>query len=155
MLRLSQADWTNFKECINLSVLKEQERFVASNLYSFAEAYMNITYGVYEVQPMIIYHDDTMIGFTLLYYKKLKEESYYEIRRIMIDQNFQGRGYGKKAFDTIMEYIKTFPMGIAKKAVLDYMPCNDTASHIYHNYGFRDTEEFNQDGEVRTVYIFP
>lgn len=153
MIRLSQISWDNFKECINLSVQKDQERYVASNLYSFAESYMNVTYGVCEAQPLAIYHDDTMIGFTLLYYKKQKEGNYYEIRRFMIDQKYQGKGYGKKAFHTIMEYIRTLPMGPATRAVLDYMPSNDTASHIYHSYGFQDTDEYNQDGEVRTVYI--
>ena len=154
MITLKIVDWSTFKECVGLSVQKEQEKYVMSNLLSFAEAYMNVTCNICKAQTMAIYEDEKMVGFTLIYYRNSEEESFYEIRRFMIDQNYQKKGYGKKAFGEILTYIISLPMGQAKKVVLDYMPCNDIASRIYHFFGFQDTEEYNEHGEVRTVYRF-
>lgn len=40
-------------------------------------------------------------------------------------------------------------MGNASKVIIEYMPENVVASHIYHSYGFRDTNEFNRFGKLK------
>ena len=48
----------NFRECIRLSVAEDQRKFVASNMYSLAEATAD---GV--SNPLAFYADDQMDGF--------------------------------------------------------------------------------------------
>lgn len=156
MITIKRVDSNSFQECIGLTVHKEQERYVRSNLYSLAEAYISKQDNICEPLTVSIYDEDKMVGFTLIYYhgKDIRDSTlgkYYEIRRFMIGEAFQGCGYGKIAFGEIISYLRTLPIGEAKTIVLDYMPGNDRASHIYHSYGFIDTDEYNKYGEIRSV----
>ncbi len=152
MIKLQQITWDMFGEFKNLEVDESQRQYVTTSLFSLAEAYMNVSNKISDAIINVIYDDKAMIGYVLIYYKKDGENSYYDLHRYMIDQHFQGKGYGKKSFQVIMEYIKTLPLGIAKKVILEYMPKNEVAKYIYHSYGFQDTEEYNRFGEVKTEY---
>ncbi len=76
-------------ECLNLNVSEAQNAFVASNMFSLAQAWV-----YYETAyPFAIYSDDIMVGFIMLgYYEK---KSIYNIWRFMIDEKYQRKGYGK------------------------------------------------------------
>lgn len=71
MVELKEINEDNFEECIALKLNKEQSKFIASNLFSLAEAYaiknsgMNtpITYGVY--------NDNIMVGFIMAVYQPI------------------------------------------------------------------------------------
>lgn len=40
MIRLEKVSSGNFRQCINLKVAKDQEQFIAPNMYTIAEAYV-------------------------------------------------------------------------------------------------------------------
>ena len=63
MISLRPVDSSNYRECIELTVAPEQERFVASNVQSLAEAYV----WREGAEPYAVYSDDEMIGFALLF----------------------------------------------------------------------------------------
>jgi diamine N-acetyltransferase len=52
--------------------------------------------------------------------------------RFMIDKKYQGQGLGKRTIDAVMDLIRTFPFGEAKKVWLSYEPENTHARDIYH-----------------------
>ena len=54
----------------------------------------------------------------------------YCLWRLMIDKRYQGQGFGKKTIDAIMNLIRTFPFGEAKKVWLSYEPENLRARTI-------------------------
>ena len=51
----------NFRQCIDLKVAKDQKGFVASNMFSLAEAKAD---GV--SNPYAIYADEQMVGFVMV-----------------------------------------------------------------------------------------
>ena len=108
MISLRQIDSSNYRECIELSVAPDQQRFVASNLQSLADAYV----WREAAEPYAVYSDDEMVGFALLFpladggdddaIPEPGTERGYILVRLMIDDRFQGHGYGRAALDAIV-----------------------------------------------------
>ena len=152
MIELRKLDWDNWEECMGLNVTDEQKNFVASNIYSIAQSYMHQTNDDTPPFSYAIYNDDVMVGYTLYFFSAADEdnpddEDCYYICRLMIDQRYQGKGYGKQAMQKILEHIKTFPHGKANIVVLSYEPENTVAKKLYESFGFAETGEV-EDGEL-------
>lgn len=64
----------------------------------------------------------------------------YLVWRLMIDQEYQGKGYGKEALRLALEYIKTKPCGDAECFWLSYEPENKAARELYSSFGFEEKE---------------
>ncbi|MFC2496214.1 MAG: GNAT family N-acetyltransferase [Scardovia wiggsiae] len=69
----------------------------------------------------------------------------YNLWRLMIDRNYQGKGLGRKAVSLALDFINTFPCGAAEYCWLSYEPENDVARQLYSSFGFAETDE--KDGE--------
>ena len=69
----------------------------------------------------------------------------YNLWRLMIDKNYQNRGYGKQAVELALRFIRTFPCGKADFCWLSYEPENAAAKSLYASFGFIETGE--KDGE--------
>ena len=65
--------------------------------------------------------------------------------RLMIDDHYQGKGYGKEAVRLALDFIRTRPCGSADYCWLSYEPENDVARKLYQSFGFTETGEY--DGE--------
>lgn len=129
----------NFENIINLEVSEVQQRYVASNLYSIAES------KIYpECIPLGIYNDDTPVGF-LMYAFDYKHESYW-VCRLMIDRYFQGKGFGKRAMQMVIEEIRKRPD--CDHIKLSISPGNKSAELLYRSLGFEKTGEIVEGEEV-------
>lgn len=88
-----------------------------------------------------------MIGFAMIIYGNTgyEQPSYainnYCLLRLMIDEKYQGQGYGSKAVKKIIEFIKTFPAGEAEYCWLSYKQDNTTAQKLYERFGYKETGE--------------
>ena len=67
MIHLEKLTYENFYEVFELKVKKEQYPFVASNLFSVAEAYVTLVNGGH-VFPFAVYNDKKIVGFIQLAY---------------------------------------------------------------------------------------
>jgi len=153
---LRPVDESNYRDVLQLSVAPDQERFVASNLQSLADAYVWRD----AAEPHAVYADDELVGFALLYPLTEGPPAYpvpadatlrgYIIVRLMIDARFQGRGYGREALDTIVEIVRKRGLPTIRLSVL---PDNDQAIDFYRRNGFAATGETEGDEIVmeRTV----
>ena len=149
-VRLVKVDADNFDELIDLAPDKEGKNYVASNIYSLAEAYANLASGRY-AQPFGIYDGDTPVGFLMIGYNIVDEdddpEKYYFVKnsyliwRFMVDEKYQRRGYGKAAMKLILDYIRTFPCGKAEYCWISYEPENIRAKNLYGSFGFVEEPE--------------
>lgn len=74
----------------------------------------------------------------------------YCILRLMIDKQYQNRGYGREAMKKILEFIRTFPAGPAYYCWISYKADNVPAKRLYESFGFRDNGEVLGD-ELTTV----
>lgn len=63
----------------------------------------------------------------------------------MIDERWQGRGYGKQAIEKVVEYVRTKPFGEAEYCWLSYDPDNQRLGKLFTSFGFAETGEM--DGE--------
>ncbi len=152
MVKLEKINGKNVWDILKLSVSEEQKSFVASNTNSIIEAYTSITGNGYAF-PFGIYAEDTLVGFLMIgfdtddYWEDAPQiaKGNYNLWRLMIDQKYQKKGYGKKAIRLALDFINTFPCGQAEYCWLSYEPENKTASQLYRSFGFMETGE--RDGE--------
>ena len=152
MIRLEKINGKNLWDALKLKVSDGQKNFVASNEISIIEAYIAITGNGYAF-PFVIYDDGVPVGFLMIgfnahdYWENAPKvaKGNYNLWRLMIDKNYQGKGYGRKAVALALDFIKTFPCGKAKYCWLSYEPENSAARKLYSSFGFVETGE--KDGE--------
>ena len=149
MVSIQKIDQHNVWRILKLEVDETQKEFVATNTESIVEAYTTIVAGGIAL-PFGIYEDGTPIGFLMIGYGGIPEENNpaiardnYCIWRFMIDKNYQGRGYAKKALRLALDYIKTFPCGKARCCYLSYEPENTVAARLYHSFDFTENGEYD------------
>lgn len=147
MIEFRQITFSNWNECIKLKVTEEQENYVASNLYSLAEAYVAINSGD---SPILyaIYADGVMVGFLMYVYINGEPEAtdyqlndHYFMLRLLIDKNHQGKGYGKQAVSKMVEEIKALPLRTTDRIYTSIEPTNIAAEKAYSSVGFMLTGE--------------
>lgn len=152
MLRLEKITGKNVWDILKLCVSEKQKNFVASNDINIIEAYTAITGNGYAF-PFGIYEDDTPVGFLMIGFDTddywddapLIAKGNYNLWRLMIDNHYQNRGYGKEAVRLALEFVKTFPCGKAEYCWLSYEPENRIASQLYRLFGFVETGEMDGD----------
>lgn len=152
MLTLENVTGRNVWEILQLHVKEEQQNFVAGNDISIIEAYTTITGGG-SAFPFGIYDSGVPVGFLMIGYDT--DDSWenppriarnnYNLWRLMIDQRYQHKGYGKTALKLALDFINTMPCGKADYCWLSYEPENTSAKNLYHSFGFHETGEM--DGE--------
>ncbi len=119
-----------------LQVDPSQRGFVSPNAVSFAEA-------MYQPKAWFrsIHADDVPVGFTMLYDDP--EQGEYYLWRFMIDGRFQGRGYGRRALELLVEHVRGRPG--ARELKVSWVPADGGPEPFYRGLGFEPTGE--RDGE--------
>ncbi len=145
MISLEKITADNYKACIDLKVREDQSSFVSPNMLSLAKAY--VFYDI--VTPLAIYNDDQMVGFMLL--KFYEEYRYYFVWQLMIDEKYQGKGYGKQAMRLAIEWMKRDER--CGEIVTTYIVGNDSARNLYTKLGFKQMGEDAED-EIDMVLNF-
>lgn len=159
-MRLERVNSKNVWQLIKLEVNDDQKSFVATNTESIIQAYTTTAAGGY-VFPFGIYDGDTPVGFLMIGYGMDGEwedapeiaKDNYSLWRLMIDKNFQGRGYGKKAIKLALDFIKSAPCGAAEYCYLSYEPENLRAKQLYESFGFVETGEMDGDEIVAALKL--
>ncbi len=124
-----------------LRVSEAQKYMVAPNADSIAEAYFEP-----KAWFRAIYADETPVGFVMLYDDP--DEPEYFLWRFMIDERYQKLGFGKKAMDLLIEYVRSRPG--AKTLGLSCHTGEDGPEPFYKRYGFTLTGRmFGNEAEMR------
>lgn len=124
------------------------EKFVVSNAHSLAQAWLYREAG--DVYPFAIYYKETPVGFMML--DEDLEERCLVIWRIMFPEEHQNKGYGTQSIRQIIQMAKD--SGKYDCLLLDYVPENKIAKHVYEKLGFVPTGEIVNDGEIEMKLIF-
>ncbi len=127
----------NFEELISLHVTQEQEQFVAPNLYTIAQMQFKE-----EKIAIGIYVGDKAVG--LIAYD-LED---YDIWRLMIDFRYQGKGYGRKAMELVLDILRKD--GRLKTARTSVIVENIAMKNLIESFGFKENGNvlrFREDGE--------
>lgn len=127
MIKFREIDRDNFLDVIKLGVTDEQKKFVADNLFSLAQAK-----AFPECICLSIYHEDIIVGFTM--YCIDADDHEYWIYRLMIDEKYQSKGYGKAAMEKLIDRIKEDKDH--KVIHISFEPNNTWAKQLYEKLGF-------------------
>ncbi len=148
MISLKPIDRENIEDVLALRVRDDQKGFVISTAESLAKAY------VYSetAYPFAVYEGDVLVGFIMMGYYELK--NYHTLWEFLIDQRYQGRGYGRQALELGLKYVwdRFGPVDIYTGVA----PGNKVAKSLYKTAGFEETglielgmEEMRLNGEGR------
>lgn len=136
----------NWHRAVDLKVADGQEKFVAPNTYSLAEA----AYEDYQY-PVGIYNDEKMVGFAMYGYEDVDGYKLWYVSRLMVDLEHQGNGYGRAGMQRIIDKLKT-EHG-ADGVCISYVKDNTAAAKLYESLGFVD-EGLTIEGEILVVMRF-
>ena len=132
------------RQISDLTVLPEQQRFVASNAVSLAEALFSE-----EAWYRAIYSGDTPAGFVMLYDESLRSVPPADLNvgiwRFMIDRAFQGQGIGAAALEQVIKHVRS--KNLFTSLAVSYVPGPGCAERFYLRAGFQHTGRVD-DGEI-------
>lgn len=145
MVEFVKINEDNYEAVLRLKVTDEQNegKFIAPNVRSIADAYLYREAG--DVFPYAVQDGNTVVGFVLL--DEDEEEKEYMIWRMMVDKNYQGKGYGRAIVEKVMERFEAdsrFDVLIA-----DYVKGNDVMGKLLESFGF----EYGEFDEENNEYV--
>jgi len=157
---MEKVNGKNVWDILRLCVKDEQKSFVASNEISIIEAYTAITGGGYAF-PFGIYDGNRAVGFLMIgfdtddYWENPPEiaKNNYSLWRLMIDEHYQHKGYGKEAVKLALDFIRTMPCGKAEYCWLSYEPENINARALYRSFGFCETGEMDEEEIIAVLKL--
>jgi diamine N-acetyltransferase len=131
----------NWRELAKLKVREDQNRFVASNLHSIAESqfgYDDPDDGHWDMYPFGIYADDGLpVGFLMYGYNFSAPTMQAFIIRLMVDENQQGKGYGRFGMTWMLERFREDNR--IEVVGISYEPDNEVGRKLYASLGFVET----------------
>ena len=122
---------------LKLKVKPGQERFVADNATSIAQAHFEP-----KAWFRAIYADETPVGFVMLFDDPDAPE--YYLWRYMIDGRYQGMGFGRQALELFIDHVRSRPG--ATELLTSYVPGDGSPAPFYAGLGFVETGKVD-DGE--------
>jgi diamine N-acetyltransferase len=137
VVSLREVTKDNLGQVLSLKVKPEQEKFVANNAISIAQAHFEE-----KAWFRAVYADETPVGFVMLYDDP--ETTDYFLWRFMIDSRYQGLNFGRRALQLLIEHVRTEPG--ATELLLSYVPAEGSPEPFYTSLGFANTGEVH-DGE--------
>ena len=133
----------NSEAIFALSVADSQKHLVASNERSIAQAHFEESAWF-----RAIYADEEPVGFLMLHDETLRAEpreaGYLVLWRMMVDERFQGMGFGWKAMALVIAYARTRP-GV-ERLQTSWRQDEGNAGDFYRKLGFAPTR-VDEDGE--------
>ena len=125
----------NYFQVLDLKISPEQEaaKFVAPVVRSLADAWYYREEGI--TYPKAIYAKEDLVGFIM--YDLDPESQQVFIWRFLIDQRYQGKGYGRQTIETVLAMAKEQTQ--MTKVVADYVDGNEPMKKILLGLGFEET----------------
>ena len=126
----------NLKAILALNVTEEQKKvYPRSNAYSIAEGHYPPDDDA--VWMRAIYAGDNPVGFLMT--SEDSDRGEYFLWRLMVDAKHQGKGYGSRAVELLIDRIKSSPK--AKELVTSHLEDDGDAGSFYMLLGFEYTGE--------------
>ena len=138
----------NFIRVLNLKVAHDQQRFIATNDRSIAEAHFSD-----QAWYRAIYADETPVGFVMLADETVGRKENPEccsVWRLMIDAKYQRMGFGTKALSLVVEHVRSHPH--ATMLIASYIPGNRGMESFLLRFGFRPFSGPAPPGEIGVIF---
>jgi diamine N-acetyltransferase len=138
---LHQITKENYEEICELDVTKEQQEYVACNMWSLVESKFNDGY-----ETRAIYVDEEPVGFFMWVQESKSKTS---IWRFMIDKAHQQKSIGRNALNLALAEIKE--VVDLKEIEICYNPNNPVAKEFYSSFGFSEVGMDEDDEDMLAV----
>ena len=144
LISLREITADTVRQITSLSVSSEQQRFVASNAISLAQALFSP-----DAWYRAIYTGESPAGFVMLYDESLRTspppEPQVALWRFMVDTQFQGQGVGTAALEQVIAHVRS--KGLFSSLLVSYVPGPGCPEKFYLRAGFKHTGKVD-DGEI-------
>jgi diamine N-acetyltransferase len=149
-LVLQEVTRANYRDALRLKVAPGQERFVASNAESIAQAKFHP-----EAWYRLIVAGATPVGFAMLEDwtqcptdapADWRAEPYIGLWRFMIDAGFQSLGFGTQALSLLIGHART--RAPARVMLLSFVDAEGSPEPFYRRFGFVRTGEIVEGEHV-------
>lgn len=134
----------NVNDALRLRVAPAQQRFVVPNAVSLAQAY-----AFSEYTPWLAYDGDTPVGFCMEAFDK--DEKTPSIRRLMVGQEYQGKGYGREMLSLLLQLIAVEYPG--QKVLISFTPENAVARALCESMGFTSEDRYRKNEIVYSIIL--
>ena len=139
MIRLTDITEDNWIEAADLSVRDDQKQFVAPAVGIIARGYV---YRDFNSKVFAIEDGETLVGLALV--REFGSEPLgYDLQQFMIDERFQGRGYGTAALRLILDELRK--EGHYGQVEVCVKKDDAAAIHLYRKHGFTDSGYIDED----------
>jgi len=130
--------------CIALDVVphKKEEDYVYTNATTLARMHLFNKNGR-PAECRAIYNGEQMVGLIAYNYfvdAPVFKEVCYRIHPIMVDKNYQNKGYEAAALNLLLAEIETKPHGEATAIFATYNPSEDDCAALYTAANFSKTD---------------
>ncbi len=141
-LHLEPVTALNRADVLALNVAPSQEGYVETVAQCLAEADSTRCW-----RPIAIYDGPTLVGFAMYgFFWQYLPFGRLWLDRLLIDQRYQGQGYGKAAFTALLHRLYAeYPH--RRKIYLSVIEANVPAICLYSQFGFQFTGELDTHGE--------
>lgn len=134
-------------DILRLKVAPAQERFVASNAISIAQAHFHPATAWFRA----VHAGETPVGFVMLSIDRATPR--YELWRFMIDARFQRTGCGRAALQQVIAHVRSLPG--ARELFTSVVPGEGCPGPFYESLGFVYTGEVDEDESVLRLDLVP
>ena len=128
----------NVNDVLELSVAPEQVSYVATNAKSIAQAHFEP-----KAWFRAIAAGDELVGFAMVY--RDPDAGTFYLWRFMVDARFQGRGFGRRAMELLVDEARLEGLD---EMTLNVVPGDHSALEFYRRLGFEETGDVDY-GELR------
>ncbi|PAJ71630.1 GNAT family N-acetyltransferase [Pseudoalteromonas sp. NBT06-2] len=138
---LRQVTKENYEKVCELDVTKEQEDYVACNMWSLVESTYNEGY-----ETRAIYVEEEPVGF-LMWVQESKDK--ISIWRFMVDKEHQQKSIGRVALNLALVEMKK--VSDLREIEICYNPKNPVAKDFYSSFGFSEVGMDEDDEDMLAV----
>jgi diamine N-acetyltransferase len=145
----------NWRDLARLNVREDQKHFVASNLYSIAEAQFGFDDddgSHWDTSACGIYTDaGAAVGFLMYGYNFPGSRLQAFIFRLMVDEKNQGLSYGRFGMQWMLERFRNDDR--IRDVGISYEPENEVGRKLYASLGFVETGEMVGDEVLAVLHL--
>ena len=139
MIKLTEITENNWLDVADLSVKDDQRSYVAPAIGILARGYV---YRDCNARIYVIENDGTIVG-TALVREFTDEPLGYDLQQFMIDQRYQGKGYGSEALGLILDELRR--EGHYDHVEVCVKKDDIKAIRLYEKNGFVDSGYIDED----------
>ena len=138
-MRLISVTEDNWMDVASLSVKEEQKEYVAPAIGILARGYV---YRDCNAKIYAFENDGIIVG-TALVREFTDEPPGYDLQQFMVDERYQGKGYGSRALRLILDELRK--EGHYDHVELCVKKADTEAIRLYEKHGFTDSGYIDED----------